>query len=164
MPPRVTAWHGRLRGVLRVVFLDVGQGDATLLMLPDGRAFLVDAGGLPVAPLQDPLDGPAFDIGERVVSRALRAFGVRSLDAFVLTHGDPDHIGGARAVLRSFRPRAIWEGVPVPPHEPLRRLAEAADSVGAEWRTVQSRRSSPDRRCRDRRAPSAARPSGNASG
>ncbi len=125
-------------GVLRLVFLDVGQGDATLLMLPDGRAVLVDAGGLPVAPLQDPLDGPAFDIGERVVSRAMRAFGVRSLDTFVLTHGDPDHMGGARAVLRSFRPRAIWEGVPVPPHEPLRRLAEAADSFGAEWRTVRA--------------------------
>jgi competence protein ComEC len=128
-------------GVLRCVFLDVGQGDATLLMVPDGRAFLVDAGGLPAAPLQDPMDpmdGPVFDIGERVVSRALRSFGVRSLDTFALTHADPDHIGGARAVLRSFRPRAIWEGVPVPPHDPLRRLAEAADRIGAEWRTVQA--------------------------
>ena len=125
-------------GALRVVFLDVGQGDATLLMLPDRRAFLVDAGGLPAAPLQDPMDGPVFDIGERVVSRALRAFGVRSLDTFVLTHADPDHIGGARTVVKSFRPRAIWEGVPVPPHEPLRWLAEAADRIGAEWRTVQA--------------------------
>ena len=125
-------------GVLRFVFLDVGQGDATLLVFPDRRAFLIDAGGLPAAPLQDPMEGPAFDIGERVVSRALRAFGVRSLDTFVLTHADPDHMGGARAVVKSFRPRAIWEGVPVPPHEPLRWLAEAADRIGAEWRTVQA--------------------------
>ncbi len=126
------------RGWLRIVFLDVGQGDATLLVFPDRRAFLVDAGGLPAAPLQDPADGPAFDIGERVVSRALRAFGVRALDTFVLTHGDADHIGGARSVLRSFRPRAIWEGVPVPPYAPLRWLAQTADSIGAEWRTVQA--------------------------
>ncbi len=126
------------RGWLRIAFLDVGQGDATLLVLPDRRAFLVDAGGLPAAPLQDPTDGPAFDIGERVVSRALRAFGVRTLDTFVLTHGDADHIGGARSVLRSFRPRAIWEGVPVPPYAPLRWLAQTADSIGAEWRTVQA--------------------------
>ena len=124
-------------GALRLVFLDVGQGDATLLMLPDRRAFLIDAGGLPAAPLQDPMDGPAFDIGARVVSRALRAFGVRSLDTFVLTHADPDHVGGARAILTSFRPRAIWEGVPVPPHAPLRWLAETADRIGAEWRIVQ---------------------------
>jgi competence protein ComEC len=126
------------RGWLRIVFLDVGQGDATLLVLPDGRAFLVDAGGLPAAPLQDPTDGPVFDIGARVVSRALRAFGVRALDTFALTHGDPDHIGGARSVIRGFRPRAIWEGVPVPPHAPLQWLADTADRIGAEWRTVQA--------------------------
>jgi competence protein ComEC len=72
------------------------------------------------------------------VARALRAFGVRSLDAFVVTHGDPDHIGGGRAVIRSLRPRAIWEGVPVPPHEPLRRLSEEAAAISAEWRTVQT--------------------------
>ena len=102
---------------MRVVFLDVGQGDATLVMLPDGKSLLVDAGGLPVAPLQDPTEARAFDIGDRVVARALRAFGVRSLDALVVTHGDPDHIGGGQAVIRSFRPRAIWEGVPVPAHE-----------------------------------------------
>jgi competence protein ComEC len=124
-------------GVLRIVFLDVGQGDATLLMLPDRRAFLIDAGGLNAAPLRDPMGGPVFDIGERVVSRALRAFGVRSLDTFVLTHADPDHIGGARTVVRSFRPRAIWDGVPVPPSDPLRSLAATADRIGAEWRTVQ---------------------------
>jgi competence protein ComEC len=125
-------------GDLRVVFLDVGQGDATLILLPDGRSMLVDAGGLPAAPLQDPKDGPAFDIGERVVARTLRAFGVRTLDTFVLTHGDPDHMGGARSVLRAFRPRAIWEGVPVPPHAALQALRVAADETDAEWRTVQA--------------------------
>jgi len=125
-------------GWLRIVFLDVGQGDATLVVYPDRRAVLVDAGGLPPAPLRDPADGPLFDVGERVVSRALRAYGVRALDTFVLTHADPDHIGGAEAVLRSFRPRALWEGVPVPPNEPLARLADAAGRIGAEWRTVQA--------------------------
>ena len=122
---------------LRVVFLDVGQGDATLLMFPDRRAFLVDAGGLPATPLQDPTDGPAFDIGERVVAPALRAFGVRALDTLVLTHADSDHIGGAAAVLSRFRPRAIWEGVPVPRNEPLQWVQDAATAIGAEWRRVQ---------------------------
>jgi competence protein ComEC len=123
---------------LRVVFLDVGQGDATLVVLPDRRAFLIDAGGLPSAPLQDPIDGPAFDIGNRVVSRALRAFGVRALETFVLTHADADHMGGARSVLRSFRPRAIWEGVPVPPDVPLQLLLASAAGPASEVRTIQS--------------------------
>jgi len=116
-------------GFLRVVFLDVGQGDATLVRFPDGRAVLVDAGGLP---------GAAFDVGERVVAPALRALGVRSVDTLVLTHGDPDHIGGAPAVLRNFSPHQVWEGVPVPPHVPLRELALSARLSGAAWRSVQS--------------------------
>ena len=124
------------RRTLRVVFIDVGQGDATAIVLPDGRALLVDAGGLPVAPLHDPQDGPAFDIGERVVARTLRALGIRGLDTFVFTHPDPDHLGGARAVLRRFAPRAVWEGVPVPPHQPRLALLGIARRSGAEWRTV----------------------------
>jgi competence protein ComEC len=130
------------RGTLRIVFLDVGQGDATAVLLPDGRTFLIDAGGLASAPIPPSLDAsvdsPSFDVGDRVVSRALRAFGVRSLDTFVLTHADPDHIGGAGSVLRGFRPRALWEGVPVPPHVPLQSLGAAADRGRAEWRTVQA--------------------------
>ena len=116
-------------GFLRVVFLDVGQGDATLVRFPDGRAVLVDAGGLP---------GATFDMGERVVASALRALGVRSLDTLVLTHGDPDHIGGAPAVLRGFSPHQIWEGVPVPPHMALRELASTARLSGIAWRSVQA--------------------------
>jgi competence protein ComEC len=123
---------------LRVVFLDVGQGDATLVQLADGRALLVDAGGLPSAPPQDPRYGPSFDIGARVVARALRALGVRKLEAFVLTHADPDHIGGAPSVLREFRPWSVWDGVPVPRHAPLRTLERIATDLPAEWRTVRA--------------------------
>jgi competence protein ComEC len=116
-------------GVLRVVFLDVGQGDSTVALLPDGRVLLVDAGGLP---------GSAFDVGERVVRPALRAFGVRAINTLVLTHGDPDHIGGAPAVLRRLGPRVIWEGVPVPPHAGLREIAAQASASGASWRSLQA--------------------------
>ena len=117
------------QGALRVVFLDVGQGDATLARLPDGRVVLVDAGGLP---------GSAFDIGERVVGPALRALGIRRVDTLVLTHGDPDHVSGALAVMRRFAPHVVWEGVPVPPHVGLRDIASRAAASGASWRTLQA--------------------------
>jgi competence protein ComEC len=116
-------------GVLRVVFLDVGQGDATAALMPDGRVLLVDAAGLP---------GSTFDIGERVIAPTLRALGIRSIDTLVVTHGDPDHIGGAPAILRRFGPRVVWEGAPVPPHAGLRDLASRAAATGASWRTVQA--------------------------
>ncbi|HET7187729.1 MAG TPA: DNA internalization-related competence protein ComEC/Rec2, partial [Gemmatimonadaceae bacterium] len=114
-------------GFLRVAFLDVGEGDAALVELPDKRTLLVDAGGLP---------GGALDMGERIVAPALRMFGVRRIDTLVLTHGDADHIGGAASILRRFEPHVVWEGVPVPPHPALRGLAAQADAARIAWRTV----------------------------
>lgn len=125
------------RHPLRVVVLDVGQGDATLIAVPPGHALLVDAGGVAAfGASQDPEGTPRFDVGDRVVAPALRALGVSRLDAFVATHGDPDHILGAPAVLRSLRVRSVWEGVPVPPHPGLRALRRTALAAGATWRTV----------------------------
>jgi competence protein ComEC len=93
-------------GRLRLVVLDVGHGDSILLQLPDRRSVLVDTGGS--------LGGSSFDIGGLVVAPALWALGTRRLDVLVVTHGDPDHAGGAAALVRDFRPREIWEGIPVP--------------------------------------------------
>ena len=95
---------------LRITFLDVGQGDAILLQVPQG-AVLVD-------------QGPP----EAKVARQLRGLGVRRLAAVVLTHPQRDHIGGAEAVLRQLAvdrvldPRLAASG----PYERA-ALAQAAD-------------------------------------
>jgi competence protein ComEC len=125
------------RHPLRVVFLDVGQGDATLIAVPPSHALLVDAGGVAAfGPSEDAEGTPRFDIGDRVVAPALRALGVSHLDALVATHGDPDHILGAPAILRALRVGSVWEGIPVPPHPGLRALRGAALAAGVTWRTV----------------------------
>jgi competence protein ComEC len=79
-------------GELVVSFLNVGQGDATLLQL-DGRSALFDTG---------PPDGP-------ILAR-LAAAGVQRLDVLVLTHAQADHEGAAPAVIARFRPRAVLDG------------------------------------------------------
>ena len=115
---------------LRIVVLDVGQGDATFVRLPSGRTLLVDSGGL---------GGTArFDVGERVVAPVLWHFGVRRLDVLAVTHGDADHAGGAGAALEMFRPREFWEGVPVPRDVGLTDLAARAEAGRIPWRTVQA--------------------------
>jgi competence protein ComEC len=83
----VVAWRMRPEHVappatgLRVTFLDVGQGDAILLQVPEG-AVLVDQGP------------PEADVAGQ-----LRDLGVRRLAVLVLTHPQRDHVGGAADVL-----------------------------------------------------------------
>ena len=125
--PFTWPWPWRADGRLRIVALDVGQGDATLVELPNGERWLVDAGGLP--------GSVTYDIGERVVAPSLWARGTGRLGALVLTHGDPDHIGGAMAVIDDFRP-AIFDGVPVPAHVPLQRLHDHARARRRPWTRV----------------------------
>ncbi len=85
---------------LTVDFLDVGQGDSTLITFPDGRHWLVDAGGA---------WGGRFDVGERIVVPVLRSLGVRRIDKMILTHPDYDHVGGMPAVLDAFKVVEIWD-------------------------------------------------------
>ena len=111
-------------GWTRVVFLDAGQADATLIVPPDRAAILVDCGGAP---------GSSFDVGRRVTLPAAWAFGVTRLGPLVLTHGDPDHIGGAPAILRALRPSEVWDGIVVPSHVPMQRLRASARRVRVPW-------------------------------
>ncbi len=87
---------------LSFTFLDVGQGDSTVIAFPNKSVWLVDAGGLLQIPSQED-DAHAFDLGEAVVSRYLWHAWITRLDRLILSHSDLDHAGGARSVLRNFR-------------------------------------------------------------
>jgi competence protein ComEC len=108
---------------LRLTMFDVGQGESMLLE-SGGSALLVDAGGIPFG-------GGSFDVGTRVLAPALWARALRRIDAFLFTHGDPDHVGGAVAVIDDFRPGEVWYGIPVPGHRGLRDLIDLARKGGA---------------------------------
>ncbi len=71
--------------VMRVVFIDVGQGDATLIIAPGGKAALIDAG--------------PEGAGASTVLSAMNRAGVRDLEAVIVTHYHADHVGGVAEVM-----------------------------------------------------------------
>ncbi|SEB56930.1 ComEC/Rec2 family competence protein [Terriglobus roseus] len=110
-------------GSLEFTAIDVGQGDSLLLVSPDAKTMLIDAGG-PTGTAA-PSDENTFDVGEEVVSPYLWSRGLRRLDALVLTHAHSDHIGGTLAVLRNFQPHELWLSVDADSTQ-LRALLSAA--------------------------------------
>lgn len=76
-------------GILTVMFLDIGQGDATLIRSPNGMTMLIDGGN-------------SDKDAREVILPQLREWGVDQLDVMVLTHPDADHVGGLPLVIESF--------------------------------------------------------------
>jgi competence protein ComEC len=120
--PTTASRQGSHGGSLRVTMFDVGQGDATLIETPAGETMLVDTGGSPF--------GSGADVGHRVLAPTLWARGIR-LHTLLLTHGDPDHIGGAPAIVEDFAPPRVWEGIRVPTHLPSVALAAQVARQGS---------------------------------
>ncbi|MDR0881084.1 MAG: DNA internalization-related competence protein ComEC/Rec2 [Candidatus Adiutrix sp.] len=123
------------RNILRFTVLDVGQGAAIHLQLPNGRQMLVDGGG-----------SYNFDPGERIITPYLLRQGLQRLDLAVLTHPDQDHLKGLVSLTKNFRPREIWCAPWPPDYSPLygRFLAASAASERTALKTLyQGRRFGP---------------------
>ncbi len=74
-------------GEYKVHFIDVGQGDSSLIEFPDGKKMLIDTGE---------------DSAENNLLRYLDSVNITTIDYLVLTHTDSDHIGNAEAVLENY--------------------------------------------------------------
>lgn len=106
-------------GGFRLVLLDVGQGLAAIVETRH-RALVFDTG----ARL-----GPRFDMGSAVIEPYLRERGIGRIDALVVSHGDNDHIGGARSVLARFPVDKTYTSAP----ERLAGVPSMVCAAGQHW-------------------------------
>lgn len=104
---------------VEVHFIDVGQGDATLVKA-DGKYMLIDAG--------DNSKGTA-------VQNYLKKQGVRKLDYLILTHTDADHIGGADVIITKFDIDTLFIGDFKKDNKTYEELTNAIDYKNLKYST-----------------------------
>ncbi|MEW6003064.1 MAG: DNA internalization-related competence protein ComEC/Rec2 [Nitrospirota bacterium] len=77
---------------INITYLDVGQGDSSVLELPDGKTIVIDTGR-----------------SGREAASFLKYRGKDSIDALILSHSHPDHTGGLSYLLNRFDVKEIWD-------------------------------------------------------
>lgn len=124
-----SVWRGladRHAAGLTLTFLDVGQGDATVIETPHGHWLEVDAGP----------EGEGRDAGRSVVVPFLQRHGVARLDALILSHAHRDHYGGMPAVLDRIPVARFLEPGEAVDDPGYRMLLDRVVTAGAEWHPI----------------------------
>jgi competence protein ComEC len=105
------------RSELLIRQLDVGQGDAALIITPEGKRILIDAGH-----------------SEDAVASMLRSAGIDTIDLVIASHAHADHIGGMPAVLSAFVVRAyVDNGIPYTTGNYARTLSALENTRGLKY-------------------------------
>ncbi len=113
---------------LRITFLDVGQGDACVIELPDNQTVLIDAGA----------SYDTLDMGRAVVGPFLWDQGITRLDHVIGTHPQLDHVGGLAWTVRKFQVGHYW-GNGLSRDEPFyQRLQAGLDAQGVHEEIAES--------------------------
>lgn len=81
---------------LRIFFIDVGQGDSTLIITPDKKMVLIDGGG-----------SDSFDVGEKVLLPYLLDRRILKVDYVLISHFDTDHCGGILTIMEKVKVKNI---------------------------------------------------------
>lgn len=83
---------------LKIHFIDVGQGDSTLIITPKKQTILIDGGGS---------ENSSFDVGKRTLLPYLLDRKINKIDYAIISHFDQDHIGGLLTIMQELEVRQV---------------------------------------------------------
>jgi competence protein ComEC len=86
---------------LKIYYLDVGQGDSSVIQTPDHKTIVVDGGG------SSDWEKSSYDIGKKITVPALLHVGTGWVDTVIVSHIHDDHLGGVISILESFQVRQV---------------------------------------------------------
>ena len=110
------------QALCRIYFLDVGQGDCTLIRTRGGD-ILIDAGP---------------ESAQDALCLRLKQLGVKEIALAVFTHPDEDHVGGADGVLNQISVKEVWLPVREMDNPSAARMEQAIEDGGANRKNVKA--------------------------
>jgi competence protein ComEC len=120
------------RHTLKIVVLDVGQGDGIVIETPTGHVMVIDGG--PGVSSDEPDAGSA---GDNVVVPFLKSEGINVVDVVLLTHPHEDHVGGLIAVLRGEHVLTVLDGTVLPlPTDDYRGFLQIVSTQRIPYRKI----------------------------
>ncbi|PIC81144.1 DNA internalization-related competence protein ComEC/Rec2 [Sporosarcina sp. P18a] len=92
-----------------ISYVDVGQGDSTIIEMPYRKAvYMIDTGGVVRFGETDwKTPEQPFEIGRNIVVPYLKAKGITKIDRLIISHADLDHMEGADEVLEELKVKVI---------------------------------------------------------
>ena len=106
---------------IKIYFVDVGQGDSTLIQTIEGKNILIDGGGSEFG---------SFDVGESILLPYLLDRRITTIDYLMISHFDSDHIGGVFAILENLGVKNIIISKQGETSENLKKFYEITNNKG----------------------------------
>lgn len=84
---------------LKIHFIDVGQGDSSLIITPQNKTILIDGGGS---------SNSDFDVGKSILIPYILDRGFTKIDIVIISHFDQDHVGGILTILQEIKVGKVY--------------------------------------------------------
>lgn len=105
------------RNYTEITAIDVGQGDAFLIVTEKGKRILIDGGGSETSD---------YDVGKNILMPYLLDRGFMKIDYIFISHAHADHIDGIYTIVENFRVDKIFVGPQLENDEKILKLKESA--------------------------------------